>query len=137
MLIAVTFFSCGDDNEKDELLGGMPENLIGTWSAIKDEGHEVFFGEKDSWNKTYKEGEEIIIFKSDGTCTDGIDTGIWSYEGNKLTIDFGDDSTNGDDSDLHVYTILELTDSRLVIEILEKEGGNEFYQKLTCKKMKE
>lgn len=128
-LLAITMFSCGDDD--DETVGS-ESDLIGTWVVIQDEGYEKYDGETHPWNDTYPEGKgDTYIFKADYTVGGSMGRGTWSYKGNKLTIDY---TEHEDEEDIEVWTVLELTSTRLVKEYREKDGGDEFYMKVTCKK---
>lgn len=123
ILLSFTMFSYGDD---DETVGN-PDDLIGTWSIIKDEGYEKYDGKNHPWDETYVEGKETLVFKADHTFGGVSDPGTWSYKESKLTLDY-------DEGDKEAWTVLELTSTRLVMEYHEKDGGDEYYNKLTCKK---
>lgn len=132
-LFSLTMFSCGDDNDDNDESAGNVDNLIGTWSIIKDEGYEKYNGESESWDDTYAEGEETVVLSADhkisGTA-DFEEGSTWSYKGNELTFNI----PYKDEIEIQVWTVLELTSTRLVVECYEKEGENEYYQKTTFKK---
>lgn len=119
--------SCGDDDD----VTVSKDALIGTWSIIKDEGFIKSDGEEESWNETYAEGEELVVFTENTVKLIGQDTGSYSYKGNKITMDF---TKNSDEQDVEVWTVLELNATKLVMEIREKEDGYDSYEKVTCKK---
>lgn len=119
--------SCGDDDD----VTVSKDALIGTWSIIKDEGFIKSDGEEESWNETYAEGEELVMFTENTVKLIGQDTGSYSYKGNKITMDF---TKNSDEQDVEVWTVLELNATKLVMEIREKEDGYDSYEKVTCKK---
>lgn len=119
--------SCGDDDD----VTVSKDALIGTWSIIKDEGFIKSDGEEESWNETYAEGEELVVFTENTVKLIGQDTGSYSYKGNKITMDF---TKNSDEQDVEVWTVLELNATKLVMEIREKEDGYDSCEKVTCKK---
>lgn len=131
-LFSLTMFSCGDDDDDNDESAGNVDNLIGTWSIIKDEGYEKYNGESDPWDNTFPEGEVIVVVSADHKISGGdFDEGsTWSYKGNKLTLNL----PYKDEIEIQVWTVLELTSTRLVVECYEKEGENEYYQKTTFKK---
>ena len=101
------FSACSDDDEKD------PESssaLIGTWERISCTYHLVGFK---------------LVFKEDGTCKsaeyhtdkwDWFDEGKWSYSNGIITI-----TDNNESESIKVKT---LTDSQLVIEVMDKYTEN-------------
>lgn len=127
IFFSLALFSCSDDEESV----GSTDDLIGAWSVVQKEGYEKYDGETYPLNETIPEGKETYVFNADQTLGGNIDTGTWSYKGNKLTLDY---TKNEDEEDVEVWTVLELTSIRLVKEYREKDGGDEFYMKVTCKK---
>lgn len=122
--MTLCFSACSDDDEK------VPEStstLIGTWERIsctyqyKENGEIVGEG-KD-------EGDDLVgfklVFNEDGTCKsaeyhtdkwDWFDEGKWSYSNGIITIT--------DNNESESIKVKILTDSQLVIEVMDKYTEN-------------
>lgn len=124
-VLSVSLISCGDDDE----IGGK-DTLIGTWQCTWTEGYDKDLNypkDDEVWNQA---GDFTATFKEDGTAVINEDFSKWKLEGDKLSIADDDGKDEWD-----VYTVLKLTDSELVIEILEKDSHYEYYEKITFKKL--
>lgn len=140
MCLAFSLTSCGNDDEEG---GGNASSskLIGKWVLVKEEGYEIYKGEKDYFESTYKVSEEseVYEFKKNGTVRNYgyyIDeygdkvkdfdiSGEWILDGSMLTVVDSDDGEEGS------VEIKKLTDSQLVFVYDEKDYYNEAtYQKV-------
>lgn len=140
MCLAFSLTSCGDDEEDG---GGNASSsmLIGKWVLVKEDGYDIYKGEKDYFESTYKVSEEseIYEFKKNGTVRcygyyvngygDKVKAfdhaGEWILEGNTLT---SIDTKYGEEASVEIK---KLTDSQLVFVYDEKDYYNELtYQKV-------
>lgn len=110
-----------DDSDKTN-------DLAGNWIIVHSEGYER---DKSAdinyeWDK-----EESIPFalNADGT-TDMDGEGRWTFTGKKLTFIY--EYEGGIEKD--VYDVLTLKPDLLILEQREKDGDQEYYAKLTCKR---
>lgn len=133
VLLSISFglTSCGDDD--DEV--GSEKELIGTWNIVHLDGYDKENGEvTKTYDENYEEGKETIVFNENHTVAGTwFDSGFqWAYKGNKLTLRWSD--VDGDETE--EMTVLEMSSTRMVAEVLEKvkeSGVNyETYMKITC-----
>lgn len=127
-LFSVSFVSCSDDDDED--------NLIGNWYTIHEQGWEKTDGEiDDEWDNDVNESNSYLSIKDDHTFThfyngnaDG--SGTWSYENGVFTMKDEDDESKAN--------VLKIEKSELVLEFYEKdvyEGvTSEYYEKVTFQK---
>ncbi|WP_256009533.1 lipocalin family protein [Desertivirga xinjiangensis] len=120
MFVAVTvaFSSCKKDDDENN-----SAKIVGKWNLKKEVEKEYKNGQLIETDEYSYEAGAYVEFKSNGTVDwndDGSDPEIYSYrvDGNKLTLI--------EDDDTDVYTIEELTSSKLVIsESDEYTEGND------------
>lgn len=141
VLFAVNFSACSDDDLDYSKLEGI-------WYLTASEGFEVYGEEEpDRWNETYDSPEEMIKVKSLGDnkfevlsyyydeysekwinhSTDSDET-IYKLDGKKLIF-----ASNPDDEEENA-TILELTDTKMVLEFHVSDNEGEWYDKMTYTK---
>ena len=141
VLFAVNFSACSDDDLDYS-------KLEGTWYLTASEGFEVYGEEEpDRWNETYDSPEEMIKVKSLGDnkfevlsyyydeysekwinrSTDSDET-IYKLDGKKLI--FASDPNDEEEN----ATILELTDTKMVLEFHVSDDEGEWYDKMTYTK---
>lgn len=141
VLFAVNFSACSDDDLDYS-------KLEGTWYLTASEGFEVYGEEEpDRWNETYDSPEEMIKVKSLGDnkfevlsyyydeyskkwknrSTDPDDT-TYKLDGKKLIF-----ASDPDDEEENA-TILELTDTKMVLEYHVSDDEGEWYDKMTYTK---
>jgi hypothetical protein len=128
MLVACMFGSCSDDD--DDL--GSSSDLVGTWVVVLEEGYMIEDGEKETFKEQYdvSDPEYMVTFEADGTFfNDEGGEGTWEYSNGTLTIQY----ENGDDFKIKV---IKLTSSEMVTEVRVKDGGDEYYEKTTFRKIK-
>ena len=129
----------GDDggNEPTANVGSSGLLVGGTWTIVSDEGYMKTNGVLDEdWDDTYPAGTgETMIFNEDGTMGGNFYTEPdcrWSYSGNKLVITWSNWEAEGG-SETDSYTVLEMTSSRLVLEMhtteRDEDGLFEYYSK--------
>lgn len=141
VLFAVSFSACSD-NDLDY------SKLEGTWYLTASEGFEVYGDEEpDRWNETYDSPEEMIKVKSLGdnnfevlsyyydeysekwiNRSTNSDETIYKLDGKKLIF-----ASNPDDEEENA-TILELTDTKMVLEFHVSDNEGEWYDKMTYTK---
>lgn len=141
VLFAVNFSACSDDDLDYS-------KLEGTWYLTASEGFEVYGEEEpERWNETYDSPEEMIKIKSLGDNKfevlsyyydeyskkwmegfDSSDETIYKLDGKKLILasDPNDEEENG--------TILELSDTKMVLEFHVSDNEGEWYDKMTYTK---
>lgn len=126
--MSLSLVSCGDDDEV-----GDSNALVGTWQCTWIEGYEKYANNPE-YDEEWNEADDFTTtFNADGTTIADGDAGKWKLEGNILTMTFPDDG--GSEDDIQIYTVLKLTDSELVLEMLEKGENYEYYDKSTFKKI--
>ncbi len=134
MFAALAFVGCKDDTENNNPNNttSLEQKLVGRWQATTDEGYEIYEGERDEWNDDISMYGMYIEFRADHTVIsndeDGIYQADWMLDGSKLYYGFEQDGY------FYIGTISELTDSKLVLEILEKEPDYEYFEKLTFRR---
>ena len=136
MLISGLLVSCDKDSE-NEKSGDFKKLLIGYWAGTHSQGYYHSFtnpGNNEEWDKDIS-ADGTLCFKEDGTFEDtmygAIARGNWTLNGNQLslTITWCEDpeSIGGNDSPV----ILELNESKLVLEFHSKNENYEEYDKST------
>lgn len=143
LLLFVTmlnFSSCSDDDEENV---GNKSDLIGLWEPIHIEGYEIYDGEKETWNEDLNEVDRGGYYQ-----LEFLDGGIfysYSYEnGWEKDVEDGKYRLNGkrlvlrDDPDEEEYemTIVSLTKTTLVLEGKERYDDEEYYEKVTYKRIR-
>ena len=146
VLFAVNFSACSDDGSDDDLDFS---KLEGTWYLTASEGFEVYGEEEpERWNKTYDSPEDMINMikiKSLGDNKFEIlsyyydeDTEKWEIHSKdpELTIFKLDGkrliSASGSKSVGYItLTILELSDTKMVLEFHVSDNEGEWYNKWT------
>lgn len=137
--LAAGFASCSDDDEDVST-----SELVGLWEPIHTEGYDIWDGEKDEWDEDINAATNNsdynmrIEFTSDGTYKQ-----YYYYNGWKLDFDNGTYRTNG--NKIHVYdpeedeeitlTVVSLSGDRMVLEEKEVWEDEEYYEKLTFKRV--
>lgn len=129
MFALVNFSSCSDDDNE-----GSTSGLVGIWDAVSNEGWEKYKGEiEDEWTDYDK---IRVKFESDGTYTSyafynnnwNVEvSGKWQYKDGKIYTEYYDDEE--DEYEASFATVKEFTDSRLVIEVYEKDGDWEYWER--------
>lgn len=128
------FAACSSDDDDDDSAVSVTEaQLIGTWESVLSESYVIYNGQRYSAAELeWDGGNDRAQFKADHTyCTyywnsrsqswviEPSDNGVWSLNGNIITITF--------DKDGYVSTapITEFSASRMVIKQTEddEEGG--------------
>lgn len=141
VLFAVNFSACSDDDL-------YYSKFEGTWYLTADEGF-VVYGEEEPqrWNKTYDSPEDMIKIKSLGDNKfeilsyyydedseeweedfDSPELTIWKLDGKKLIL------ASDPDAEEENATILELSDTKMVLELHVSNNEVEFYNKVTYTK---
>ena len=100
MIAALSLTACGDDDE-DDGGNGNSSSLVGTWDIVR----AVY----------YVEGEEPEYESGNGA--------YWVFTANRLTVHDSEDLMNGKSVDYPLYTVTELTSSKLVIRSEEIYGS--------------
>jgi len=138
LLMGMNFTACSDDDDVNA------SDLIGLWEPVHIEGYETYQGETDRWNTdidaaTYDDGEYPRVeflnggivktyYYSDGWTDD--EEGTYKLEGTKIHI-----QGHGDDEGYDL-TVVSLNSNQLVVEEKYSEDGDEYYEKVTYKKIK-
>jgi hypothetical protein len=115
-MLSLTFTSCGDDDDDDN-----GASIVGKWK----ETSYVWYEDDSNTPQTdekYTAGDEIE-FKSDGTYVQYGDTGKWSINGNKLTLNYKDGSK--DESEEYIITINGNT-LIMTSEYYDEEDGHKY-----------
>lgn len=140
MLLPISLVSCSDDDEEGV---GNKSDLIGLWEPIHIEGYEIYDGEKETWNEDLNEVDRGGYYQ-----LEFLDGGIfysYSYEnGWEKDVEDGKYRLNGkrlvlrDDPDEEEYemTIVSLTKTTLVLEGKESYDDEEYYEKVTYKRIR-
>lgn len=139
VIMSVNFAACSDDDEDVDA-----SELLGLWEPIHIEGYETYEGETRTWNTdidaaTYDDGEyPRVEFSGDGIVKTyyyyngwtGDEDGKYQVNGNKIHIQgYGDDEG-------YDLTVVSLDSNQLVVEEKESEDGDEYYEKVTYKKIR-
>lgn len=141
MIVALSagFASCSDDDETDFDAA----NLVGTWEATYSEGWEkdTDYPEDDAtWNGTWDKIEDNsemssrMQFNADGTGADiyehdDDDNFTWNLKGTQLSRTYLEYGTMA-------VKVLELTETKAVVEFSYKEKEFDHYEKTTYTKVK-
>ena len=134
------------------------EAIAGSWLITRDEGYELYYGERDEWayDMPLEEAEEIkLTFLPNGKVyqpdvfglPDRNSMGFWSLDRDSLTINYEDGTPQTS------VRVLSLTSAEMVLDVFEKEitedidrNGDgvineddfsyiEYYQKVTLRKI--
>ena len=138
VIMSVNFAACSDDDEEEST--PTTENIVGQWVLTYEEGYEIepeYPEENREWSHAPKDECEYfgnLTFRADGTYTEydldnsELDEGKWALSNKLLTLR-PIDATYALD-----LNVLEISNSKLVLEYMEKEddGGVE-YAKMTYK----
>lgn len=135
MLIGGLLVSCDKDSD-EEKTKDFKELLVGHWAESHSQGYYHDFSNpeyNEEWDEDISEGE-TFWFKEDGTFEEtfeGVSKGNWILNGNQLslTVTWADDPENIGGSNSPV--ILELNESKLVLESHDKNDDYEEYNKST------
>jgi len=141
LLAAISFSACSDDDETN--LPITPDAIVGTWQITRDQGWEIYGGEKESWSDKYPDEEGfywMYTFDKNGAgryseCQSGktltVNNVTYSISDNKITIRF-------DKDDSSIYEIKKLTESQLVLFASESDsdGSREAEYIQTYKRIK-
>lgn len=140
MFVSINFSACSDGN--DDVLDSSTE-LVGLWESVSYEGWEKEDGEIiDEWDE--KDDESRIHFKVDGTWVtyeywqgdwNLCDIGTWEYKDNKVYTTYDDEEYEDEATD--VATVKELSSTHLVVEVYEKAGSYEYWEKSIYRKVNE
>lgn len=139
IVMSVNFAACSDDDDDVDV-----SELLGVWEAIHIEGYETYQGETERWNTdidaaTYDDGEYPRVeflnngvvktyYYSNGWTDD--EEGKYQVNGNKIHIQgYGDDEG-------YYLTIVSLNSNQLIVEEKDSEDGEEYYEKVTYKRIK-
>ncbi|WP_455624168.1 lipocalin family protein [Parabacteroides sp.] len=141
MIVPGFFSACSDD--KDEI--GKTSDLVGIWEPVHTEGYETYKGEKDSWNMNINysdydtEDYPRVEFMEGGTYnsyyynkgkwTLYLVNGQYQIKGNKLRM------KDAEEEEEYVVTIVSLSSSQLILEVTEHWDGEEYYEKVTYKRV--
>ena len=139
VIMSVDFAACSDDDEEEST--PTTENIVGQWVLTYEEGYEIepeYPEENREWSHAPKDECEYfgnLTFRADGTYTEydldnsELDEGKWALSNKLLTLR-PIDATYALD-----LNVLEISNSKLVLEYMEKEddGGVE-YAKMTYKR---
>ena len=131
--LSATLASCSNDDDKNN-----EPVIVGTWEMVKHEYNTYSNGiSKD----VVENGDGAITFNSDGTGTsihaseDGTNINepfTWKQDGTKITV-------TSKDEEGKEYTdtgeIQKLTDSELVIYSTYKDGDDNFYDRMTYRRI--
>lgn len=136
--LAVGFASCSDDDGDFS-----SAELVGLWEPIHTEGYDIWKGEKEEWNEDVDAGTNDAEYERMEFLSDGTWQRYYYYNGWKLSSDRGTYRVEGnkiyaytpyEDEELSA-TIVSLTSNRLVIEDKEDLGDEEYYEKITYKRV--
>lgn len=137
-IIALGFSACSDD---DEITNA--SDLIGLWEPTHAEGYEIWEGDKETWDfdinaSTNNADYERIEFLSDGACKSYYYSNGWKSYSEKVTYHLKGNKVIMRDTTEEVtyeYTIVSLTSTRLILERRETGDGEDYYEKVTYKKV--
>ncbi len=138
LVLAITLFSCGSDDDSTDTTEISATNLVGKWQLVSST--------TDDEETVLRECEKLytLEYKSDGTyafndpydsnaaqlidgpvkCVDALGSGSWSLNGSDLTITEANVPDEGDDAEI----ILELTATTLKVEYTYQFGIDTFQQ---------
>lgn len=137
MLIGGLLVSCDKDSD-EEKTKDFKELLVGHWAESHSQGYYHDFSNpeyNDEWDEDMPGAGGTLCFKEDGTFEDtmyeGISRGNWTLDGNQLslTVTWSEDTENIGRGNSQV--ILELNESKLVLESHDKNEDYEEYNKST------
>lgn len=129
--MSLSFTACSDDD--DEVSSSQ---LVGTWEATWEKGYEKWEDEIDEWDEAPEEPFRITFYE-DGTWLSEYyyngkwhdeENGTYSVKGNKIYV-----SDRWDDYEV---TIVSITSSQLILEEKGKDADEEWYYKITYKRVK-
>jgi hypothetical protein len=119
--------------------------LVGSWILVRDEGYEIYNGERDTWENDFSPltDESKLTFLPDGIVYEYDIFGLpdlenklkWSRDGDILSVVTGYE----DEEYTMLFTILSLTSSEMILEFSEINNDDhysvEYYQKVTLRKV--
>lgn len=116
IVLSVGFTACSDDNDESA-------TVVGRWKVVHFQGYYKDFSlpEKNWEEDKDVVSNEIYQVNEDGTGNVEDDPFSWHLEGDQLSI-----SQQGLSQ---TYTLLKLTDSEMVIDILTLTDSSELYEK--------
>jgi len=145
LFAALSFTACSDDDETN--LPITPDNIVGTWQIVHQEGWEIYDGEKDTWSDDYPDEYgwySTTTFNKNGTYTttdyeyddyedeNYIETKTGSYSISDNTLTMKKDYSNKS----YKYEIRKLTESELVLLDVYEEPDYSFEETSTFKRIK-
>ena len=133
------FSACSDDG--DEI--GNASELLGLWEPIHAEGYEIFDGERDAWDEDVNAASNDADYNRVEFLDGGIYNNYYYYNGWKKDVANGVYKLNGkklvvrndEEEETYELTIVSLTSTQLILETKESWGDEEFYEKVTYKKI--
>lgn len=143
IVMSGNFVACGDDDEE----GGNVDiaNLVGLWEPIHTEGYDASEEPTDRWNEdidaaTNESDYMRMEFNQDGSYKSYYYDNGWQVamigkykvDGNKIYIS----STIEEEEDVWAVTIVSLNSNQLIFEDKDNENGQDYYEKITLKRIK-
>jgi len=116
LLAALSFTACSDDDETN--LPITPDNIVGTWQIVHQEGWEIYDGEKETWSEDYSNEDGwywTISFDTNNSYVEteydngkvyDMNNGTYSISGNTITLNDSYEPTTQE--------IKKLTESELI-----------------------
>lgn len=126
--LSIGFVSCSKDD--DEPTKDNEPTLVGKWEVMKHE-YNAFVNGTSVDKVDMGDGTEFWNFNADGTGVAGSTSYTWTLEGTKLTIKFMDESKEKTET----MEVQKLTNEELVLYGTYKDGEDDFYDRLTFKKI--
>lgn len=142
LLVSVLSFSaCSDDDAVIDM-----NQLEGTWGLVCDEGYEIYEGERDPWRETYdpfnpsEDCVKEVIVKTEENVYSVTHymyyNGQWRVDSTERFRLEGTMMIPLDGSEIEGSSELTTVSSdELVIEIKGTLDGNEYYNKMSYKRM--
>lgn len=143
VILSVNLVACGDDDDE----GGNIDiaNLVGLWEPIHAEGYDASEEPTERWDEdinaaTNESGYMQMEFNQDGSYKSYVYNNNWQVnmegtykvDGNKIHLS----NTIGEGIDVWSITVVSLNSDQLIFEDKDNENGQDYYEKLTLKKIK-
>ena len=137
--LCINFTACDDDKENVNM-----SELIGLWEPYHAEGYETGpNGFRNEWNEdiedvaTNEAEYSRLEFLTDGEFKEHYYSNGWYYDSGRYTIEGSKITLLDNEGDFYdQFTILLLNENELIMEFKEKEDGYEYYEKLSCRKVR-
>lgn len=136
--LAMGFASCSDDDDDVS-----SSELVGIWDPTHAEGYEIWDGEKDEWNENVNSGTNDMDYNRVEFLGDGTYNTYYYYNGWKKETSGGTYRVNGnkiyvydpDEDEEYTLTIVSISSDKLVLEEKETWEDEEYYEKVTYKRV--